>query len=82
MKKKAITIFAEVKKLIQPLQSVIIEHQTIWDNITLVFTLDSLYDDFKMTTAFLLYSGNKNLKKIQQIITFTKIANIIRQAIG
>lgn len=33
-----------------------------------------------MTTAPFLYFGNKDLKIIQQIVTFTKVANIAKQA--
>lgn len=61
-KKTATTIFAEVKQLVQRLQSAVTEHVTIWDSITLVVALDSLYDDFEMTTAPLLHSATKILK--------------------
>lgn len=63
--KKAITIFAEVKQLLQCLQSAVTEHYIIWDSITLVVALDSLHDNFKMTTMPLLHSGNKDLKEIE-----------------
>lgn len=80
--KRATTIFAEVKQLVQHLQSAITEQKTIWDSITLVVALNFLYDDFKMTTAPLLYSGNKDLEEIQQIVTFIKVANLVKQAVG
>ena len=35
-----------------------------------------------MTTVLFLYSSNKDLEEIQQIVTFTKVANIAKQATG
>ena len=35
-----------------------------------------------MTTVPLLHSGDKNLEEIQQIVTFTEVANLVKQAIG
>lgn len=32
-----------------------------------------------MTTALFLYLGNKDLKKIQQRVTSTKVANMVKQ---
>ena len=81
-KKKATTIFAEVKQLMQRLQSAVTEHCTIWDSITLVVALDSLHNNFEMTTTPLLHSDNKDLKETQQIITFTKAANMAKRATG
>lgn len=78
--KKAIIIFAEVKQLVQYFQSAITEYCTIWNSITLVVALNSLHDDFEITIVPLLHSGNKDLKKIQQIITSTKVANMAKQA--
>ena len=63
--KKVTTIFAEVKQLVQRLQFTVTEQRTIWDSITFVVTLDSLDDDFEMTTTPLLHSGNKNIEEIQ-----------------
>ena len=78
--KRATTIFAEVKQLIQRLQSAVTEHRTIWDSITLVIALDLLHDDFEMTTAPLLHLGDKDLEEIQQIVTSTEAANMAKQA--
>ena len=80
--KKATTILAEVKQLVQRLQSAVTEHYTIWDSITLVIVLDSLQDDFEMTTAPLLHSGDKDLEEIQQIVTSTEAAKMAKQATG
>ena len=80
--KKSTAIFAEVKHLVQRLQAAVTEHRTIWDSITLVVALDSLHDDFEMTTAPLLYSGDKDLEEIQLIVTSTKAANLAKQATG
>ena len=79
--KKATTIFAEVKQLVQRLQSAVTEERTIWESITLVVALDSLHDDFEMTTAPLLHSGDKDLKEIQQIVTSTEAANLAKRAV-
>lgn len=79
--KKATTIFAQIKQLVQCLQLVVTEQKTIWENITLVVAFDSLHDDFEMTTALLLYFGNKDLEEIHQIVTSTKAANLAKQAV-
>ena len=79
--KKANTIFAEVKQLVQRLQSAVTDQRTIWENITLGIVIDSLHDDFEMTMALLLHSGDKNLEEIQQIVTSTKAANLVKQAV-
>ena len=82
MKKKANTIFAEVKQLVQHLQSAITEQRKIWDSITLVVALDSLHYDFEMTTAPLLHSGNKDIDKIRQIVNSTEVANLAKRAVA
>lgn len=43
--------------------------------------LDTLYNNFEMTTALFFYSGDKNLETIQQIMTFTAAANFAKQAV-
>lgn len=50
-KKKVTAIFAKVKHLVQHLQVVIMGHKTIWDSITLIVALDSLHNNFEITTA-------------------------------
>ena len=67
-----------MKQLVQHFQSAVTEHRTIWDSITLVVALDSLYDDFEMTITPLLHSGNKDLEEIQEIVTSTKAANMAK----
>lgn len=47
----------------------------------LLVTFDLLYNNFKITTALLLYFGDKDLEKVQQIVTFTKIANFAKQTV-
>lgn len=71
-----------MKQLVQRLQSAVTEHWIIWDSIILVVTFDSLNNDFEITTAPLLYSGNKDLEKIQQIVISTKAANMAKKATG
>ena len=66
----------------QHLQSAVMEHCTIWDNIILVVALDSLHDNFEMTIAPLFHSNDKYLKEIQQIVTSTKVANMTKRATG
>lgn len=41
-----------------------------------------MHDNFEITTAPLLHSGDKDLKKIQQIVTSTEAANMAKRAIG
>lgn len=81
-KKKATTIFAEVKEIVQHLQSAVTKQWIIWDRINLVVTLDSLQDDFEMTTVPFLYSGDKDIEEIQQIVTSTKVANLAKRTVG
>ena len=50
--------------------------------MTLLVALDSLHDNFEMTTALFFYSNDKNLKGIQQIVTSTKAANLIKHIVG
>ena len=80
--KKANIIFAKVKQLVQRLQSALTEQRTIWESITLVVAFDSLHDNFEMTTASLLYSGDKDLEEIQQIVASTEAANLAKRAVG
>ena len=71
-----------MKKLVQRIQSAVMEHQTIWDSLTLVVVLDSLHDNFEMTTTPLLHFGDKDLEEIQQIVISTEAANIVKRAIS
>lgn len=48
----------------------------------LVVVLDSSHNDFEIITTLFLYSGNKDLKEIEQIVTSIKIANMIKQTTG
>ena len=70
-----------MKQFVQRLQSAVTEQRTIWDSITLVVALDSLHNDFKITTAPLLHSGNKDIKEIQQIVTSTEEANLAKRVV-
>ena len=79
--KKATTIFAKVRQLVQQFQSAVIEQRTIWESITLVVALVSLHNNFEMMTAPLFHSGNKDLEEIQQIVTFIEAANLAKQAV-
>lgn len=47
----------------------------------MVFVLDLLYDNCEITTDLLLYSNDKNLEEIQQIVISTGAANLARQII-
>lgn len=42
--------------------------------------LDSLYNNFEMTTSSFFYLSDKNLEEIQLIVTSTKAANQVKQA--
>lgn len=81
-KKKATTLFPKVKQLVQHLQSEVMEEKTIWKCITLVVALDLLHNDFKMKTAPRLYSGDKYLKQIQQIVTSIEVAKLAKRMVG
>lgn len=45
----------------------------------LIVVLDSLYNDFEITTTHFFYLGNKDLKKIQLIVISTEAANLTKQ---
>lgn len=47
----------------------------------MVIVLDSLHNNFEMTTAPLLYFSDKDVKKIQQIVISIKAMDFIRHAI-
>lgn len=49
--------------------------------MTLVVAFDSLYDNFEMTTTSFLHLSNKELEKIQQIVTSTEIADIAKRVV-
>lgn len=49
------------------------------NNIILVVALNFLHNNFKIIIAFLLYSTNKNSKKIQQIVTFMQTNNLAKR---
>lgn len=51
-------------------------------SIILVIALDSLHNNFEITTAPFFYMGNKDLEKIQLIIISTEVANLAKQAIS
>lgn len=80
--KKANIIFAEVRQLVQRLQSAVIKQKTIWKSITPVIAFDLWHNNFKMTTTPLLHSGDKDLEEIQQIVISTKVANLAKHVIG
>ncbi len=40
----------------------------LWDTIAIVIALDSLHEDFDMTTASLLETGDKMIDEIQSIL--------------
>lgn len=81
-KKKATIIFPKVKQLVQQFQLAITEQKKIWESITLVVALNLLYDNFEIMITLFLYPNNKDLKKIQQIITSIKAANLAKQTVG
>lgn len=47
----------------------------IWNSIILIVALDSLYDNFEMTTVSLLYLDDKNCEEIQPIVTSIEVIN-------
>lgn len=54
----------------------------IENNIMLIIVFDLLYNDFKMISILFSYMDNKNLEKIQLIIIFIKVANLLKLIIG
>lgn len=43
-----------------------------------IVALNSIYDDFKITTISLFHSDDKDLTQIQLIVTSTKVANLAK----
>ena len=66
----------------QRLQSAVIEQRTLWESIILVVAFNMLYDNFEMTTAPLLYFGDKDFEEIQQIVMFIEVANLAKRRVG
>ena len=60
------------------MQLAVTKQRTIWENIILIIALDSLHNNFEMTTAFPLYSDDKNLEDIQEIVKSSKVANLVK----
>lgn len=43
--------------------------------------LDSLHNNFKITTALFFYYSNNDFEKIQQIVIFTEVKNLAKQVV-
>lgn len=67
------SIFAIVGFLIKQFQIVFILDCNIWNKIAIIIVLDSLYNNFKVTTTSILECKNKTIKEIPQILAFTKV---------
>ena len=81
-KKKFTAIFEEVKQLVDCLQVAITSNRTIWNSIVIVVALDSLHKKYQSIIAPLLHAGDKELEKIQQIVTSTEAGLMTKQATG
>ena len=57
------------------------EQNTIWESITLLVAFESLHNDLEMKTASLLHFGDKDLEKIQQIVTSTEAVNFAKYTV-
>lgn len=71
-KKKATNIFAEVKQLVQCLQSIVTEHYINLDSIILIVAFNSLYNNFEMTIALFCILVTKILKKFNRLSPLPK----------
>lgn len=59
-----------------------ISGQDFWDTIVIVIVLDTLHDNFNITTTSLLESRDKIIDQIQSILQSKKAKIISKQAIG
>lgn len=80
--KPVMSIFADVQFLIKRLQVAITPNRDIWDSIAIAVALNSLYNDFKLTTTTMLERGNKMIDEIQQILASAKAKFIGKQSTG
>ena len=75
-------IFAEIQYLYKYLRTAMTPNQDFWDTIVIVIALDFLHQDFDITTASLLETGDKTINKIQSIIQSKKAKNLSKRATG
>lgn len=64
--------------MIQRLQSINTEQKKIWKNIILIVGPELLYNIFEITTTPLPHFGDKDFKKIKQMVTSTKVGNLAK----
>lgn len=57
-------------------------YKMIENSIILIIVFDLLYNDFKIISILFSYMDNKNLEKIQLIITFIKVADLLKLITG
>lgn len=58
------------------------QNRNIYNNITIIITLNLIYNDFETKTSNLLKTNKKTINKIQQIVNFVKAKNLSKQATG
>lgn len=80
--KPVIQIFTEIKYLCKCLCTIINLSYNLWNTIAIVIILNTLHNDFDITTTNLLKSGNKTIDQIQSILQSKKVKNINKQIIG
>lgn len=56
-------------------------NRDLWDTITIVIILDSLYDNFDTITISLLETGDKTIDQIQNILQSKEAKNLSKRAI-
>lgn len=54
-------IFTKVRYLYKGLHKAMTPGQDLWDTIAIIIALDTLYDNFEMTTVSLLKTANKTI---------------------
>lgn len=57
-------------------------NRDLWDTIAIAVALDTLHDDFYITTVSLLETGDKTIDEIQSILQSKEAKNISKRAIG
>lgn len=80
--KLVIQIFAKVRYLCKHFHTKMTPGWNIWNTIAIVIALDTLHNNFDMTTTSLLKTGDKTIDQIESILQLKKAKNIRKQTTG
>lgn len=81
-KKWAKTIFKEVSTLVDRLQNAVNNNQAIWELIKIVVVADLPYINLDYIVRLILYTDDKTLEQIEQIVIFIEQINLVDRTIS